>query len=105
MKLTPHGIVHMGLSSASPTALQDWLPRSDRLKPSPTPQDLQGAAVSHDSAQAAHLPGQPAKISKQARQPGRILWYPSRPALQFPKYTPQLRRQAAQLEPFPASRL
>ena len=74
MELTPHGIVHMGLSSASPTALQDWLPRSDRLRPSPTPQDSQEIARARDSAQAAHfpgnLPGSPCRPSSQGTSSG-----------------------------------
>ncbi len=79
MKLTPHGIVHMGLSSASPTALQDWLPRSDRSRPSPRPQDPQDAARAPDSAQAAHLPGSPPRSPGSPSSRGSSPGFPRDP--------------------------
>ena len=99
VRLTPHGIVHMGLSSASPTALRRWQSRRNHSGASPKDQNPQqrhaalvettaeshvptqhtasgsdqgseGSARGPETAQAAHLPGSPRRPPARLRSSG-----------------------------------
>ena len=109
VRLTPHGIVHMGLSSASPTALQRWQSRRTRSGASPKHQHPQprhaafveataeshgpptqypasgsgqgtrGSAQGPDNAQADHLPGSPSRPPAELSSSGAARGLPHRP--------------------------